>query len=304
MEILRRNNLTTILGNPGSNELPFLQDFPDDFQYILGLHEGTVISMADGYSQASGGAAFVNLHAASGSGNAMGGLTNAVYSHSPLVITAGQQVRSMVGLEAMLANVDATSLPKPLVKWSAEPLCAEDVPRTINQAIHTALLPAKGPVYVSIPYDDWDRTAPPETRHLADRTTVAAQALSAEQAQKLTDELNAAANPVRILGPEVDADYANDFAVALADKLAAPVWIAPSASRCPFPTVIEASAEYSRHPSRTFPRSWRATIWSSWWVRRCSVTTKDARPEEGTVKGSISYPAFSAARSTSAATSA
>lgn len=236
MEILRQKNLTTIFGNPGSNELPFLRDFPEDFRYILGLHEGAVISMADGYAQASGGAAFVNLHAASGSGNAMGGLTNAVYSHSPLVITAGQQVRSMVGLEAMLANVDAPTLPRPLVKWSAEPLCAEDVPRSISQAIHTAMLPARGPVYVSIPYDDWDKSASPEARHLAARTTVAAQELSAEQAQELVEELESAANPVLVLGPEVDADYANSFAVALADKLAAPVWIAPSASRCPFPT--------------------------------------------------------------------
>src|SRR6059058_954698 len=72
MEILRKNNLTTVFGNPGSNELPFLQDFPEDFQYILGLHEGAVISMADGFAQASGNPAFVNLHAASGSGNAMG----------------------------------------------------------------------------------------------------------------------------------------------------------------------------------------------------------------------------------------
>lgn len=236
IEILRQNNLTKVFGNPGSNELPFLRDFPEDFEYILGLHEGVVIAMADGYAQASGAAAFVNLHAASGSGNAMGGLTNAVYSHSPLVITAGQQVRSMVGLEAMLANMDATTLAKPLVKWSAEPLCAEDVPRTISQAIHTALLPAKGPVYVSIPYDDWDKEAPAEAHHLAGRTTVAAHALSADQADALAAELNAAKNPVLVLGPEVDADYANDFAVTLADKLAAPVWIAPSASRCPFPT--------------------------------------------------------------------
>jgi benzoylformate decarboxylase len=236
MEILRQNKLTTVFGNPGSNELPFLQDFPEDFQYILGLHEGAVISMADGFAQASGNAAFVNLHAASGSGNAMGGLTNAVYSHSPLVITAGQQVRSMVGLEAMLANVDAPSLPQPLVKWSAEPLCAEDVPRTISQAVHISQLPAKGPVYVSIPYDDWDKTSPAEARHLAGRTTVAAQTLSVDQARVLVDELNSATSPVIVLGPEVDADYANDFAVTLADKLAAPVWIAPSASRCPFPT--------------------------------------------------------------------
>ena len=46
----------------------------------------------------------------------------------------------------MLANVDAATLPQPLVKWSAEPAAATDVPRTIDQAIHTALLPARGPV--------------------------------------------------------------------------------------------------------------------------------------------------------------
>lgn len=103
-EILRRHGLTTVFGNPGSNELPFLKDFPEDFRYILGLHEGAVVGMADGFALASGRPAFVNLHAAAGTGNGMGALTNAWYSHSPLVITAGQQVRSMIGVEAMLAS--------------------------------------------------------------------------------------------------------------------------------------------------------------------------------------------------------
>jgi benzoylformate decarboxylase len=47
----------------------------------------------------------------------MGGLANARNSHSPLVITAGQHVRAMIGVEALLTKVDATVLPKPLVKW-------------------------------------------------------------------------------------------------------------------------------------------------------------------------------------------
>ena len=55
--------MTTIFGNPGSNELPFLKSFPEDFQYVLGLHEGAVVGMADGYALASGKPAFVNLHA-------------------------------------------------------------------------------------------------------------------------------------------------------------------------------------------------------------------------------------------------
>lgn len=235
-DLLRAHGLTTIFGNPGSNELPFLAGMPDDFRYILGLHEGAVLAMADGYAQARGGSAFVNLHAAAGTGNAMGPLTNSVYSHSPLVITAGQQVRSTIGQEVMLANVEAPTLPRPLVKWSAEPACAQDVPRTISQAIHVANLPAKGPVYVSVPYDDWEQEAPAEARHLVERRTTPAHSLSAEQLADLVDVLDRSANPVLVLGPEVDAEFANDDAVRLADALSAPVWIAPSPSRAPFPT--------------------------------------------------------------------
>ena len=112
-DVLRAGGLTTIFGNPGSNELKFLAAMPTDFRYVLGLHEGAVISMADGFALASAEPVLVNLHAASGSGNAMGGLTNAVYSHSPLVVTAGQQVRSTIGQEVMLANVDAAQLARP-----------------------------------------------------------------------------------------------------------------------------------------------------------------------------------------------
>lgn len=235
-DLLRAHGLTTIFGNPGSNELPFLAGMPDDFTYILGLHEGAVTAMADGYAQALGKPAFVNLHAAAGTGNAMGALTNAVYSHTPLVITAGQQVRSTIGEEVMLANVDASSLPKPLVKWSYEPACAQDVPRSISQAIHTATLPAKGPVYVSIPYDDWTQVASPQNSHLLTRTTATGGSLDAHQLSELVGALDGAANPVLVLGPDVDAERANDDAVRLAEALDAPVWIAPSPSRCPFPT--------------------------------------------------------------------
>ncbi len=147
-DLLRANKITKVFGNPGSNELPFLKDFPQDFEYILGLHEGGVVGMADGFSLVSGLPGLVNLHAASGTGNAMGALTNAWYSHSPLVVTAGQQARSLMGVEAMLSNVDAAQLPKPLVKWSYEPSWSGDVPRAISQAIHMATQPAKGPVYV------------------------------------------------------------------------------------------------------------------------------------------------------------
>src|SRR3954453_6182288 len=128
-DLLRQHGLTTIFGNPGSNELPFLKNFPSDFRYILGLHEGVVLGMADGYAQATRRPAFVNLHAAAGTGNAMGAMTNGIASNSPWVITAAQQVPATIALEPMLPNVGAPLPPRPLVRWSYEPASPQDVPR-------------------------------------------------------------------------------------------------------------------------------------------------------------------------------
>jgi benzoylformate decarboxylase len=235
-DILREQGLTTLFGNPGSNELPFLKNFPADFRYILGLHEGAVVGMADGFAQATGRPTLVNLHSAAGTGNAMGALANAWNSHTPLVVTAGQQVRSMIGVEALLTNIDATSLPRPLVKWSSEPASAQDVPLALSRAIHTAATPAAGPVYLSVPYDDWQQEAGPGVEHLARRRVELAGLPSTQTLASLAHALGQAENPVLVVGPDVDAANANSFGVALAEKLAMPVWMAPSAPRCAFPT--------------------------------------------------------------------
>jgi thiamine pyrophosphate-dependent acetolactate synthase large subunit-like protein len=120
-EILRTHGITTIFGNPGSNELPLLSDLPDDFRYILALQEGAAIGMADGFAQATGRPALVNLHAAAGTGNAMGNLINTQAGHVPVIVTSGQQARKYTELDAYLTNVEAPKLAEPLVKWSHEP---------------------------------------------------------------------------------------------------------------------------------------------------------------------------------------
>ncbi len=33
-DLLRKLQLTTVFGNPGSTEEPFLAEFPDDFSYV------------------------------------------------------------------------------------------------------------------------------------------------------------------------------------------------------------------------------------------------------------------------------
>ncbi|GAA5167457.1 benzoylformate decarboxylase [Amycolatopsis dongchuanensis] len=237
-EFLERRGLTTIFGNPGSNELPFLAELPEGFRYVLGLHEGVVVGMADGYAQATGRPVLVNLHAAAGSGNAMGALTNAVSSRSPLVLTAGQQVRSAIGLEAMLANVEATQLMRPLVGWAGEPSCAADVPRSLAQAVFEAELQRR-PTYLSVPYDDWSAELDANAALTLDRSVQRASGPDEAQLRELAQELEAARNPVLVLGADLDTAGLFDRAVAFAEHRQLPVWVAPSPHRLPFP---------NRHP--------------------------------------------------------
>ncbi|GAA3057855.1 MULTISPECIES: benzoylformate decarboxylase [Actinomycetes] len=245
LEVFRRHGVTKIFGNPGSNEIPFLAGLTEDFDFILGLHEQVVVGMAEGYSRATGKPALVNLHAASGSGNAMGALTNARYGHVPLVILAGQQVRRTVGQEVMLGSADASILPAPLVKYSHEPLAAEDVPRTLSQAFFEAETQPRGPVYVSVPLDDWALPALDDDKLLAGRSVRAGATPDPESLAEVTSALNSSRAPAIVLGPQVDAAAVDDpeifgAAVRLAEKTDASVFVAPSPSRAPFPT---------RHPN-------------------------------------------------------
>lgn len=237
-EFLEQQGLTTIFGNPGSNELSFLAELPESFHYVLGLHEGVVVGMADGYAQATGQPALVNLHATAGSGNALGALTNAAAARTPLVITAGQQVRSAIGLEAMLSNVDAETLMRPLVGWAGEPACATDVPRSLAQATFQARL-RQLPSYLSIPYDDWDAESGTDSSAILHRSVQRAAAPNSGQSDRLVNELSNARRPALVLGGDIDTAGLFDDAVTLAQRWNIPTWAAPSLFRLPFP---------NRHP--------------------------------------------------------
>lgn len=230
-ELLRAFKLTTIFGNPGSTELPMFRDFPADFRYVLGLQESVVVGMADGFAQASGNAALVNLHSATGVGHALGNIFTASKNQTPLVITAGQQARSILPFEPFLYAAQATEFPRPYVKWSCEPARAEDVPAAIARAYYVAMQAPCGPTFVSIPVDDWDRTCSPlEPRQVSRR--VAGDPLQlAAAAQKL----NRAHRPVIVVGAGVARDDAWTETIALAERHRTPVWVSPMSGRNSFP---------------------------------------------------------------------
>jgi benzoylformate decarboxylase len=237
-DLWRAHGMRTIFGNPGSTELPMLADFPDDFTYVLGLQEAVVVGMADGYAQASGTVGHANLHTAPGVGNAMGAIFNAQANHTPLLLTAGQQVRPVITMQANLTNRDATRMPHPLVKWSYEPPRPEDVPAALVRAIHTAAVAPRGPAFVSVPMDDWTAEAPAgDVEHAVARRVNARSHPGAPEVSALAERLAAASNPVLIAGPEIEASGGWDHAVTLAESQRLPVWAipAPGGGRIGFP---------------------------------------------------------------------
>src|SRR6202166_4152950 len=160
-DLLRAFGIRKVFGNPGSTELPFLSDWPEDIDYVLGLQEASVIGMADGYAQATRKAGFVNLHSAAGVGHALGNLFTAYRNQTPLVITAGQQARSILPLQPFLFAERASEFPRPYVNFALVPTRDEDEPAAIARAYYMAMQPPCGPTFVSVPIDDWTHQTQP-----------------------------------------------------------------------------------------------------------------------------------------------
>src|SRR5262249_40679970 len=196
--------------------------------YVLGLQEAVAVGMADGFAQASGQPTHVNLHTAPGVGNAMGALFNARANHSPLLVTAGQQVRAHITMEANLTNRDAVRVVDPFAKWAFEPPRAQDVPHALARAIHTASLAPKGPAFVSLPMDDWTEVADGESDHLVERVAESRSGPDPAAIESLAQRVNAANSPVMVAGPDIDASGAWDDAVALAERQKLPVFASPA----------------------------------------------------------------------------
>ncbi|MBV8694883.1 MAG: benzoylformate decarboxylase [Ktedonobacteraceae bacterium] len=238
-ELLRTLGLTTVFGNPGSTEQTFLQDFPSDFTFVLGLQEASVVGMADGYAQATGKPALVQLHTAAGLGNAMGQVMEAWSSKVPLIITAGNQTREWILREPYLTNLAPEVLAQPFVKWSYEPKRSEDIPGAIMRAYITAVHPPAGPVFLSFPFGDFNEQAgkPVSVRQTVQRVEPDADAL-----RKCADILSQSRHPILFIGAGLGRSLGGwDAGIKLAEKLHAPVWATPYSERVSFP---ESHAQY------------------------------------------------------------
>jgi benzoylformate decarboxylase len=231
-DLLRKLDVTTVVGNPGATEETFLNDFPADFDYIMALQEASVVGIADGLSQSLRKPVIVNVHTGAGLSNAMGCLLTVFQNKTPLIITAGQQTRQMLLHEPLLTNIEAINLPKPWVKWSYEPARPEDVPGAFMRAYATAMQPPQGRVFLSLPLDDWDKQILEVDVY---RTVSTRQGPDPLRVTEFADRISSSRTTVLIYGSDIARSAAWDDGIRFAERLNAPVWAAPFAERTAFP---------------------------------------------------------------------
>jgi benzoylformate decarboxylase len=223
LQLLASEGVEYLFGNPGTTELAIMEALgaQQEIRYVLGLQEGVVVAMADGFARASGRLAAANVHVAPGLGNAMGALYNAKFYGSPMLLTAGQQEQGHGLMEPMLYD-PLVPIAQPMVKWSIECTRVEDLPRIVRRAAKVALTPPTGPVFLSLPGDVLDAERPLD---LLAPTRVDTDVRPSDTAlERVAERLLSARNPVFIAGHELAMREAFAEASELAELLGATVW--------------------------------------------------------------------------------
>src|ERR1051325_1283050 len=223
LRVLSDEGVTKMFGNPGTTELPIMHALSSapEMGYVLGLQEGVVICMADGYARASGKLVSCNVHVAPGLGNAIGSIYTSYVSGTPMIVTAGQQEQGH-GLTEPLLYAPLVPIAQPVVKWAVEVNRIEDLPRILRRAAKVATTAPTGPVFISLPGDILNNEAAID---LAAPTRVDTTVRPSDAAlEQLARRLLAAKNAVMLAGHEIVTSDAFAEAAELAETLGVPVW--------------------------------------------------------------------------------
>ncbi|MFD3926418.1 thiamine pyrophosphate-dependent enzyme [Streptomyces sp. NPDC058614] len=231
-DVLRLHGLTTLFANPGSTEVSLLTDLPADLEFVLALHEGSVVGAATGWALAREEPALVLLHTTAGLGNAVGALATARVNRAPLVVLVGQQDRRHLAQEPFLAG-QLHGLAGDYPVRVESPVRAQDVPGAIGRAVHAAR-EGRGPALVLVPMNDWAEPAedlPVPAPAVLRRAASADASVVAEVAALLAG----ATAPALVVGAGADDDGTWTALSSLAERLDCPVWQEPFGARAGFP---------------------------------------------------------------------
>jgi benzoylformate decarboxylase len=229
VEQLKAARVKYVFTNPGSTEVGLFDALADapEIQLILGLHEGLVIAMADGYNQVTGETAFVNLHAIAGTAQASGQLVNAHRDHASMVVTAGLVDPTQFSDDLVLAprpGFEQVDVNKQFSKISWEVRNPQSFPLAMRRAFKVASTPPGGPVYVALSTSALE--AKNVSAEIIDQSKFSVPIRSrpaAADIEQVARWLLESTQPCLIVGSQLNRSGAVPQAMELSDLLAIPV---------------------------------------------------------------------------------
>jgi benzoylformate decarboxylase len=223
-ETLNLWDVDYVFGNTGSYEAGFIDalvDYPD-IHYVLGLHEGSVMAMADGYARITGRTSFVNIHSIAGTANALGLIVNASADSSPVVISVGLSESSGENLGVFTETAKLEAVPELYTKLSFRSSGIENLGESLRRAFRLASVLPSGPVFLGVPSDVWTGKAKQAALIPAERTVTSTRIFPDMAAvEQAADWLVAAQNPLLIAGAELPRWGGLAELAGISDKLGA-----------------------------------------------------------------------------------
>ena len=216
-----------VFGLGGSEEVGFLDAIVDrlDLQYVHGLHEGSVMSMADGYARATGDVPILNFHSVAVAAYSLGPMVNAFKDRIPLVVTVGRQSTDIRGTNAFLESVNLHQRPQEYTQWSWDVMSTETIPEVVRRAFVLAQSPPGGPTFLTFSKDLWEKRVDSAEILPRERSRIEVDvAPNEEQVRRIADMLVAAEFPVIAVGKEGARFDPSESLMELAELLGAPVF--------------------------------------------------------------------------------
>lgn len=226
-ELLLDWNVPYVFGLGGSEEVGFLDALVDRLalQYVHGIHEASVMSMADGYARATGEVPIMNLHSVAGAAYALGPMVNASKDRFPVVVTVGRQSTDIRGTNAFLESVNLHQLPREYAQWTWDVMSPETIPEVVRRAFVLAQSPPGGPTFLTFSKDLWEVRVDEAEILPKERSQIEIDvAPSEEHVSRIADMLLEAEFPVIAVGKEGARLDPSEPLMELADLLGVAVF--------------------------------------------------------------------------------
>ena len=190
-----------------------------ELNLIVAVHEGQAMSMAEGYSLASGKVAALYVPSI-GTPNAMSNMYNAWKDRSPIAIFSDGRDNTYAGRDGFQQLDDWLKPTESFTKWRWNVNNPDRIAEMTRRAIKLAGTPPGGPVYIRIPSNVLATTGIKQTIYPQSQFDVPVQmeprADAIEQTARLLIEAN---KPLINAGPEITRAGANDELIELAELL-------------------------------------------------------------------------------------